>query len=63
MIKYYDKENKFVEIFNPQTGFYSGSGILDENGKDTGIDPFMRNFPRLLMLALWKDVFALINAR
>lgn len=48
MIKYYDKENKFVEIFNPQTGFYLRSGILDENGKDTGIDPFMRNFPQLI---------------
>lgn len=48
MIKYYDKENRFVEIFNPQTGFYLRSGILDKNGKDTGVDPFMRNFPQLI---------------
>jgi radical SAM protein with 4Fe4S-binding SPASM domain len=24
------------------------TGVLDENGKDTGIDPFMRNYPQLL---------------
>ena len=48
MIKYVDRENRFVEMFNPKNGFYVRSGIIDENGKDTGIDPFMRNFPSLL---------------
>lgn len=47
MIKYVDKENKFVEMFNKDTGFYMRSGII-ENGKDTGVDPFMRNFPQLI---------------
>lgn len=48
MIRKYDKENKFVSIFNPETGFYVRTGILDENGKDTGIDPFMTAFPELI---------------
>jgi len=45
---FYDQENKFKEIFNPSNGFYLRTGVLDENGKDTGIDPFMRNYPSLL---------------
>jgi radical SAM protein with 4Fe4S-binding SPASM domain len=47
MKSYIDKENKFTELFAPETGFYIRSGII-ENGKDTGIDPFMRNFPQLV---------------
>ena len=47
MISYIDKENKFTELFDPKTGFYIRSGII-ANGKDTGIDPFMRNFPQLV---------------
>lgn len=41
MIIKHDKENKFNSFFDPKTGFYARTGILDENGKDTGIDPFM----------------------
>ena len=48
MIKYVDKTNRFVEMFNPDNGFYVRSGIIDESGKDTGVDPFMRNFPSLI---------------
>lgn len=48
MIKCVDRKNRFVEIFNPQTGFYARSGVIDENGKDTGEDPFMRSFPGLI---------------
>ena len=43
-----DKKNKFVSFFNPQTGFYVRSGIIDKEGNDTGIDPFMRQFPSLI---------------
>jgi radical SAM protein with 4Fe4S-binding SPASM domain len=46
--KYFDKDNKFIEFFNNKTGFYMRTGILDKDGKDTGVDPFMRNFPQLL---------------
>ena len=35
-------------MFNPNTGFYMRTGILDENGKDTGKDPFMTEFPELI---------------
>ena len=47
MIKKIDKKNKFVAMFDPNTGFYMRSGIM-ENGKDTGVDPFMTSFPELL---------------
>lgn len=48
MIKYVDKKNRFVELFNKDTGFYIRSGVIGNNGEDTGIDPFMRNYPSLL---------------
>ena len=49
MIKtYVDKKNKFKEIFNTKNGTYIRTSVLDENGKDTGIDPFMRDFPALI---------------
>ena len=51
MIKYVDKKNKFYEIFNPKNGFYMRSGIIEDN-KDTGVDPFMRNFPGLLDIGI-----------
>lgn len=46
--KYFDTKNNFYELFNTKTGFYMRSGILDKDGKDTGIDPFMRSFPSLI---------------
>lgn len=49
---YTDTENRFVEIFNPQNGFYLRTGVLDENGVDSGIDSFMRNFPSLLDIGI-----------
>lgn len=48
MYRYVDRKNKFVEMFNPKNGFYVRSGVFDENGKDTGRDPFMRQFPSLI---------------
>ena len=44
----YDRKNKFKAIFNSDTGFYMRTGVLDDTGKDTGIDPFMTEFPELL---------------
>lgn len=42
------KKNKnFISCFNQETGFYFRTGIL-EDGKDTGVDPFMASFPELL---------------
>lgn len=47
MIKKIDKKNKFVSMFDPDTGFYMRSGVI-EDGKDTGVDPFMTTFPELI---------------
>lgn len=52
MIKFYsDQTNSFKEFFNTDNGYYVRTGIL-ENGKDTGIDPFMRDFPSLLDIGI-----------
>ena len=49
MIKaYHDAKFNFNEIFDTRTGMYVRSGVLDENGKDTNVDPFMRSFPGLI---------------
>lgn len=48
MIRKYDKKNRYISMFNPDTGFYMRSGVLDEHGKDTGVDPFMSSFPELI---------------
>lgn len=52
IIKYFDTDNNFMEFFNNETGLYIRTGILDENGKDTNVDPFMRNFPSLLDIGI-----------
>ena len=44
---YVDKENHFAEIFNDETGLSLRTGII-KDGKETGEDPFMRNFPALI---------------
>lgn len=51
MIRKIDKKNKFISVFNPKTGFYARSGII-ENGKDTGVDPFMAAYPELLDIGI-----------
>lgn len=48
ILKYFDKTNNFKELFNSENGFYIRTGVLDKNGKDTNVDPFMREFPSLL---------------
>ena len=47
-----DKKNKFVSMFNPKTGFYMRTGIIGEDGKDTGVDPFMASYPELLDIGI-----------
>ena len=44
LMKKFDKQNKFKAVFNTDTGFYMRTGIID-NGRDTGVDPFMTVFP------------------
>jgi len=52
MIRCVDPINRFVEYFNTKTGFYMRSGVIDENGKDTGVDPFMRQMPSLIDIGI-----------
>ena len=37
-----------MAYFDTETGHYARTGIIDDNGKDTGVDPFMTNFPELI---------------
>lgn len=50
--KVFDTKNKFISLFNTETGVYMRTGILDDNGKDTGIDPFMATMPQLLDIGI-----------
>ena len=43
-----DHKYCFKSAFNTDTGEYVRTGILDENGKDTGVDPFMASYPHLI---------------
>lgn len=43
-----DKKYSFQTAFDTESGLYIRSGILDENGNDTGLDPFMASFPHLI---------------
>lgn len=52
MMRYYDPRYNFVELFDPNSGFYARSGIFDKNGQDTGVDPFMRSFPSLIDIGI-----------
>ena len=52
MIRKVDKKNRFVSMFDPKTGFYVRSGVMDENGKDTGVDPFMCSYPELIDIGI-----------
>ena len=40
----HDKQYHFKSAFDTETGAYVRTGILDENGKDTGMDPFMASY-------------------
>lgn len=43
-----DKKFNYKYFFDTETGFYMRTGILDEAGRDTGVDPFMSSFPHLI---------------
>lgn len=46
--KIHDKQYNYIYFFDRETGFYMRTGVLDEEGKDTGVDPFMSSFPHLI---------------
>ena len=43
-----DEKYHFRSAFDTETGAYVRTGILDEQGRDTGVDPFMASFPHLI---------------
>lgn len=43
-----DSNYHFKYFFDDETGAYIRTGVLDQNGNDTGIDPFRGNFPHLI---------------
>ena len=43
-----DKRYRFRSAFDTETGAYIRTGILDADGRDTGVDPFMASFPHLI---------------
>lgn len=43
-----DDKYHFKYMFDSVTGAYIRTGILDENGNDTNVDPFMASYPHLI---------------
>ena len=43
-----DTKYHFKYFFDSKTGAYVRTGIIDENGRDTGKDPFRGSFPHLI---------------
>lgn len=43
-----DEVHRFRSAFDPASGLYIRSGILDAAGRDTGKEPFMASYPHLL---------------
>ena len=43
-----DRKYRFRSAFDTESGAYVRTGVLDENGKDTGADPFMASYPHLI---------------
>ena len=46
--KIVDTKYRFVSAFDTGTGAYVRTGVLDDEGRDTGVDPFMASFPHLI---------------
>jgi len=44
----YDRKYSYIYYFDSTTGAYLRTGILDENGFDTGMNPFQGEFPHLI---------------
>lgn len=43
-----DYANKFASGMNMESGFYIRTGVVDEEGEDTDVDPFMTSYPELI---------------
>lgn len=49
---YFDEKYNFKEMFDTSSGFYLRTATLDENGKETETEAFMRSFPSLLDIGI-----------
>jgi hypothetical protein len=47
-----DRANRHVSAFNPQNGFYVRTGVINEKGRDNGVDPFMAYYPQLIGIGI-----------
>lgn len=52
LIQKVDKKNRFVAMFDTDSGEYVRTGVLDKDGKDTDVDPFMTSFPELIDIGI-----------
>lgn len=43
-----DPKYRFISVFDKKTGVYVRTGILDQHGRDTQVEPFMASFPHLV---------------
>lgn len=50
--KIFDKTFKFIYFFNTENGSYVRTGILNKDGVDTGVDPFIGSFPHLIDIGI-----------
>jgi radical SAM protein with 4Fe4S-binding SPASM domain len=48
----HDEKFNFKTYFDRNKGYYLRTGILDEKGKDTDVEPFMASFPHLLDIGI-----------
>lgn len=55
--KIVDQKYSFISAFDTETGAYVRTGILDANGKDTGVDPFMASYPHLIDVGIMGHCF------
>ena len=46
--KIVDRKYHFISAFDTETGAYVRTGVLDEQGRDTGVDPFIASYPHLI---------------
>ena len=56
-----DKKNRFISMFDLESGFYMRTGVIDNDGIDTGVDPFMATMPELIDIGIMKSCSNKIN--
>lgn len=52
ILTYYDEKYKFKELFDTSSGMYLRTAILNNDGRETSEEAFMRSFPSLLDIGI-----------